>query len=360
MAKTPKVTNTTGEATFEQPGKMTPFAAMGTLGLRQSSGMIWEEFDPALRGQLAVKTYGKMAREDPICSAILWAIESVLGGIEWDVTPALAPGEDAPAQEAVDVADFVRDVMFNDMQTAWAQIISEALSCLTYGFSLHEIIWTKREDGRVGIEDIQPRPQDTLLRWTLDDMGAVTGFIQRHPISGRQMPIPIAKVVHFRVRHHKRDPEGVSMLRAGYRSWVYASNLQNIEAIGLERDLAGLPVARVPGDLMSRAAAGDPTAVQQLNAYVVMVRDLRLNQQSGVVLPSDPYPSPDGSSNGSTRLYDLELLSAPSGRNAAADVAIRRHRGELATSVLADFLMLGQGAAGSWALSTDKTELFLQ
>lgn len=361
MARQPKMKNATlANATWEQPGAVRPFEVIGTLGLRQASGMVFEEFDEKLRGQAAIRVYGRMSRSDTTVTAILWAIESVLRGVTWEVEPALAPGESQPTEAAVEAADFVKDVLFNDMKTPWQQFIAEALSCLAFGFSLHEIIWHKREDdGRVGIYDIQPRPQDTLVRWLFDEINEVTGIVQRHPVSGGEATIPMAKMLHFRVRHWKRDPEGISLLRGAYQSWVYAVNLTNIEAIGLERDLAGLPVARVPADLMNRAAGGDATAMAQLQAYVTMVRDLRLNQQAGVVLPSDPFPSPDGSGMGGTRQYDLELLSAPSGRNAAADTAIRRHRADMATSVLADFLMLGQGSTGSWALSTDKTELFL-
>ncbi len=361
MARTPRVKNNLmSSMTWEQPGPVRPFEVIGTLGLRQSSGMVFEEYEEKLRGQAAVRVYGRMSRSDTTVTAILWAIESVLRGVTWEVEPALAPGESQPTEKAIEAADFVREVMFDDMVTPWAQFIAEALSCLPFGFSLHEIIWHKREkDGRVGIHDVQPRPQDTLVRWMFDDIGNVTGIVQRHPVSGGEAAIPMAKMLHFRVRHWKRDPEGISLLRGAYQSWVYVVNLTNIEAIGLERDLAGLPVARVPADLIARATNGDATAQSQLGAFVTMVRDLRMNQQAGVVLPSDPFPSPDGSGMGAMRQYDLELLSAPSGRNTAADTTIRRHRADMATSVLADFLMLGQGSTGSWALSTDKTELFL-
>ena len=151
------------------------------------------------------------------------------------------------------------------------------------------------------------------------------------------------------------------MLRSSYRPWTYAANLANVEAIGVERQLAGLPVARIPLDLMARAASGDAAATAQVGEFVRMVRDLRLNEQAGVVLPSDPHPSPDGSGVTSTPMYDLSLLSAAgTGTAGAADIPIRRHRADIATALLADFILLGQQATGSWALSTDKTDLFLR
>lgn len=340
-----------------------PFMAMGTLGLKQTAGAVWEEFDPNLRGPRAIAAYQKMAETDPICGAMLWAIESVVRGVEWSVKEAAPPGADheaEPSEGAVEGADFLRRVLFEDMRTPWHVVVTEALSALPYGWALHEVVYAKRDDGRIGIDDLSLRPQHTLARWLMDERGEAAGFVQRHPMVGVELPVPLAKCCHWRVRHRNRSPEGVSIFRTAYRTWVEVVNLSNVEAIGVERSLAGLPVARIPRDIIARAADGEQADQQILSQFVRMVRDLRMNEQSGVVLPSDVWPTPDGAGFTSVRQYDVELLSANSTTANSADPAIRRRRGEMATAVLCDFLMLGQGASGSWALSTDKTELFLQ
>ncbi len=352
------------EGTLEQPPRPLPFMAMGTMGLRQSSGYVWEDFDRDLRGQKAIRTYDRMARGDAMCGAVLWAIESVLRGVEWEVDPALPKGAEGPdvqpEKEAIEVADFVRQALFEDCDTPWPVVVAEALSCLWAGFALAEVIYKRRDDGLIGIRDIAPRPQDTVVRWLFADDGTLTGVVQHHPVSGREVAIPIEKLCHWRVRMWKRSPEGMSILRTAYKSWVYAANLENIEAIGLERDLAGLPVARVPQEIISGAQQGDAQQQAVLNEFVRMVRDLRRNEQAGIVLPSDPWESMDGSSRSSVPKYDISLLASGSDRSSSADPAIRRHQSRMAMAVLADFILLGQGNTGSWALSTDKTELFLK
>lgn len=349
-------------STVEQPDPARPMTLYGTTGLRQSSGLVWEDYEPNLRGWKAVRTYARMAN-DPTCGAVLWAVESVLRGVEWEIEPAKpknAPKEEPPSKKAQEGADFLHAVLFEDMRTSFPDVLAEALSVLTYGFSLHELVWERRDDGKVGLADVSPRPQDTVARWMFDEGGETTGFVQRHPITGTEIPIPIQKCLHFRMRGHKRSPEGVSLFRAAYKPWVEMAQLTNIELIGIERDLGGVPVARIPQDILVAAQQGDAQAFAQVQEYVRMVRDLRRNEQSGVVLPSDPWPTPDGSGVTAFRKYDLELISAAGTASAAADTAIRRRKGDIATSVLADFLLLGQQATGSWALSSDKTELFLQ
>ncbi|NBO54409.1 MAG: hypothetical protein EBU84_07405, partial [Actinobacteria bacterium] len=57
-------------------------------------------------------------------------------------------------------------------------------------------------------------------------------------------------------------------------------------------------------------------------------------------------------------LYRLELISAGGSRQFDTDRIITRYDQRIATSVLADFILLGQSANGSYALSSDKTNLF--
>jgi hypothetical protein len=58
------------------------------------------------------------------------------------------------------------------------------------------------------------------------------------------------------------------------------------------------------------------------------------------------------------QLYKLELLSAGGGRQFDTNTIITRYDQRIATTVLADFILLGQQAYGSYALSSDKTNLF--
>jgi hypothetical protein len=50
----------------------------------------------------------------------------------------------------------------------------------------------------------------------------------------------------FRTKSRKGSPEGKSILRNAYRSWYFKRRIQEIEGIGIERDLAGFPTLTAP------------------------------------------------------------------------------------------------------------------
>ena len=58
--------------------------------------------------------------------------------------------------------------------------------------------------------------------------------------------IPLNKSLYYRTTSINGDPSGRSILRNAYTSYEYLNNLQAIEAIAVERELAGIPVARIP------------------------------------------------------------------------------------------------------------------
>ena len=74
-----------------------------------------------------------------------------------------------------------------------------------------------------------------------------------------------------------------------------------------------------------------------------MVKSIRRDEMEGVVLPAG---------------YELELLSSGGTRQFDTNAIINRYDTRIAMTVLADFIFLGHSETGSWALSSDKTELF--
>ena len=133
--------------------------------------------------------------------------------------------------------------------------------------------------------------------------------------------------------------------------------MQSIEAVGVERELAGIPVARVPAEYLSPDATEGQIAFR--NELQSILRDVKFNDQGYIILPSDTYPDKDGAPTGE-RLVDVELMSSSGTRNIDIDPIIRRYQHDIARSVLSEFLMLGGGSNGSYALSKSKTDLFLR
>jgi phage gp29-like protein len=90
-----------------------------------------------------------------------------------------------------------------------------------------------------------------------------------------------------------------------------------------------------------------------------ILRDVKFNEQGYIITPSDTYPDKDGSPT-NIRLVDIELMSSNGKRNLDIDPIVRRYQHDIARSVLSEFLMLGGGNNGSYALSKSKTDLFLR
>jgi len=86
---------------------------------------------------------------------------------------------------------------------------------------------------------------------------------------------------------------------------------------------------------------------------------LKYNQQGFALLPSDLQPDVDGKLT-NQRMMDIELITANGTRAIDTDPVIQRYQHDIARSVMAEFMMLGGGATGSYALSKTKTDLFLR
>lgn len=328
---------------------------IGATGLRRQSGVIQEEFLRQLSGPQAIRVYREMRDNDPVVGAILFAVEMLVRQVSWRVEPASDSNQDLQA------AEFLRSCM-EDMSHTWQTFISEALSMLVYGWSFHEIVYkvrggdsrdpTKRSrfnDGRIGWRKLPIRAQDTLLRWEFDDEGGIRGMWQSAPPSYTPTFIPIEKGLLFRTTSHKGDPQGRSVLRNAYRPWYFKRRIEEIEGIGVERDLAGLPVAWVPPEIMSDTATPEQRAV--FESVKKLVSNIRRDEQEGVVMPL----AYDERGN---QLFKLELLTTGGRRQFDTSAIIQRYDQRIAMTILADFILLGHEKVGSYALSSSKAELF--
>lgn len=330
-------------------------SVVGSSGLTHYSGYINEEFLTALKGAQGVKVFREMRDNDPVVGAILFAIDMLLRGVEWRVE-----GETkSPDDEAG--AEFVEECM-RDMAISWPDLMSEILTMLTFGWSLHEVVYKRRSgvkpdryatskytDGRWGWGAIELRAQETLQNWQISDVGETTGMVQLAPPRYQVVEIPMSKCLLFRTTSHKNNPEGRSILRNAYRPWYFKKRIEEVEGIGVERDLAGLPIIYAPGKLMNPAASAVDQAI--FAELKKIVTGIRRDEQEGVIMPGDR------DENGNL-LYELKLLSTGGTRQFNTNEIVQRYDQRIAMVVLADFILLGHEKVGSFALSSNKTDLF--
>ena len=325
---------------------METFREYGKTGLhRFNTGWIYEEFLRELQGRRGVEVFKEMSENDDVTGAILFATEMLMRQCTWSVQEA------STAQPDKDAAEFVRTCM-DDMEQTWSEFISEVLSFLPYGWSYHEIVYKRRmgntenpetrskyDDGLIGWRKLPVRSQDTLWEWKYDEHDNLLGLVQCAPPLYEQVLIPIEKALHFKTRSRKDNPEGRSILRNSYRDWYFKRRIQEIEGIGIERDLAGLPVLIAPEgvDIWNDAYE------EELAKAESIVRSVRRDEREGIVL-----------GNG----WQSQLTSTGGRRQFDTNQIIERYDTRMAMTVLADFVLLGHQNVGSFALSSDKTELF--
>lgn len=331
------------------------FNETGVTGLRRAGGYVQEEFLPQLAGYRAIQVFREMRDNDPVVGAILYAIDKLVRQVPWRVQPASTKLEDQRS------AKFLESCL-SDMSISWEDTISEVMSMLAFGWSMHEIVYKRRlgdnrdpskhskyDDGTIGWRKLPIRAQETRQEWAFDDKGGIQGMYQSAPPDYTLMFIPMEKALLFRTTTSKNNPEGRSVLRNAYRPWYFKRRIEEIEAIGVERDLAGFPIMYVDPDIMRDDAPGWKQTI--FNDYKDAVVNIRRDQQEGLILPAIYDDS-------GHQLYRLELLSAGGGRQFDTNTIITRYDQRIATTVLADFILLGQANHGSYALSSDKTSLF--
>jgi hypothetical protein len=329
------------------------FRELGATGLRRSGGFVLEEFLPQLQGLKARMVYREMADNDPVIGGILLAFNEVMGRLDWHIEkPEEATAADLLAYDFIDSA-------FKDTEDSWDATLSQILSMLVYGYSVMEVVYkirggkstsplyrSKFSDGRIGWRKFAIRSQDSWLRWEFGEHGEIQAFVQQDLTTGMHY-IPMRKAMLFRTSEFKGNPEGISLLRKAYSSWFYKKRIQEIEAVGIERDLAGLPVVYAPQEWFSSNA--DAGVKASLTAIQSMVTQIKRNETEGVVLP---FITDDANQ----KMLTLELLSSGGSRSFDTGAVIDRYNKMIATSMLADFVLLGQGSVGSFALGSQKLE----
>lgn len=329
----------------------------GSTGLLRFSGYVYEEYFKKLQGVLGAKIYREMSDNEPVVGSFLFLIEMFIRNVEWHAKPV---EEDNP--EDVAAAEFIQSCM-DDMEHSWQDFMAEACSMLQYGWAFHEVVYklrmgdedpdptrySKLTDGLMGWRKIPIRAQETLQEWVFADNGDILAMKQMAPPTYKLATIPIEKAVLFRTSSRKNNPEGRSVLRNAYRPWYFKKKLEDIEAIGVERDLAGLPIVKIPGALLKATASAEDR--RTATYFKRLVTNIRRDQQEGIVMPSDT----DAKGH---PLYELSLLGSGSRRNFDTNPIIDRKTREILICVLADFIALGSNSKGSYSLADVKVNLF--
>lgn len=337
----------------------------GYLGLQISNDQIFEEAREELRWPRSIKTYYEMSNDATISSA-LSLFEMMISRVKWSVRV-----EKDASEELKKRAEFVEQCM-GDMEHSWFSFIKEVTSCFTYGFSIHEKVYRRRlrengskyNDGLIGLRKLPIRSQTTISKFKFDengrylthviqdlslvpDAGRYAGLLQQYP--NGELPLPRKKFLHFRTDVSRDNPEGKSPLSKVYVAFRYMQEIKEQEAIGITRDLAGMPTLYIPPRYMSADAS--PEEQQVYEYYKRVIRNIQMNEQSGLILPQmfDPESKQP--------LFKFELMGTQGGKSYDTNKIIQRYANEILQALFADLLKLGQDSVGSYSLADSKSSI---
>ena len=261
---------------------------IGSTGLGRWAGTVDQEFLRELSGKRGIRTFTEMRFNDDIVGAMLFAMVNLMRGVEWDIETS----DD-------DVGEFVHQALYEDMSYTWQETMTEILTFLPFGWSWLEMVLkvrggdtddgttrSKFSDGRIGFRKWAIRGQDTLDRWIFDSNGGIQAMQQRVNDDRSLRTIPMAKSLLFRTTSERNNPEGRSILRNAYRAWWFKKHIQQIEGIGIERDLAGYPYIQVSEDGPDVWNANIAEMVTLKDALEEMVQTIKRDESEGAVLPA--------------------------------------------------------------------------
>lgn len=334
---------------------------MGYNGLAISAGRINEEIKTELQFPNSIITYKQMSYDSMIASALSY-YEHMMLKAKFSFLPH--PLADETQKE---YASFLQECI-GDMEHSWQDFIQEVSSMNTYGFCVNEIVLRKRlhskgskyNDGKIGIKKLPIRSQDSISKWNYDkdqELVSLEQTVSRLDSSGRMaltvsgepITIPRNKFLLFRLGKKKDSPVGESPLRGCYYPWKFKTAVEELEAVGLNRDLAGVPIAWIPAQMMAKDA--DPELKAQYFEIQKIVRNINNNQQAGLVMPMI-YDE-----NTKLPLVKFELLKNEGGKAYDTTKIKDYYCKAILTALSADILLMGQSSTGSYALGNIKNTL---
>lgn len=318
--------------------------------------------------RITIKQLLEMWEMDETMAAMSYAMETTLAQVDWR-HEARDNGEESDSEEAREGARFA-DTVLKDMQTPFQAYVENALTYLPAGFSLAEVVFRQRllangskfDDNFWGVKNLNERGQLSVSEW-IQQNGAVVGFRQHTTPSGKV--IPLAKCMHLTVKGGPNRPSGKSLFKAAYRLFRLKRRIQDSEAIGIERDLCGLPILTMPmADIeLATNNPGTPAGKQaaaRVKAAQAAVMDMRLNEAGGLVLPSDTFEDEKDGKPSTAKMYDFKIVTSAGSRSIDTRGAIREYDLAIARIAMMQFLRLGDRAGGSYALSDTQSSLALR
>lgn len=341
-----------------------PGAAQGRSATPSYGGyVVSRETNSNLIGTRRYKTFDEMLLNTSIVAASVRYYLNMIARPGWEFD---AVDDTAEAKRYAEMTD---EGLRGHLSTPWHRVVKRAATYRLYGFHTQEWIARKVESSTgtmIAMTDIQSRMQRTIEKWDVDEVGVVSGIVQRSPHDGHEYYVPRSKLMYLVDDAFDDSPEGLGLFRQAVAAHQYLSRFLQLEAWGYETDLKGMPIVRAPLAWLQREVDEGRMDAEKMEDILAPFKEVLENHtrtpELGVMLDSMVYHS-EGEQvmPSSNKMFDFGVVTGEVTANAqqAVSVAIERLNWDIARIFGTETLLLGANGRGANALSKDKTQNLL-
>jgi len=302
----------------------------GVTGLDVRQGRIYQEYNDRLQTlNSRMITYEEMRRSDSALAAMEAIISLPIRHADWRIEP----GDDK------ELSALIENNLFDGLSHSFDDLLRETLLAVLYGFTIHEKVFERKDNGFLGWRKFAERSRSTVYKWQFDSTGGLAGVTQ-HGVNPKDeasviVDIPIKKLIVWTWRKESGNPEGIGAFRQAYKHWMYKQYFEEFAAIRIERQACGIWVATGPPEGYTESERND---------VIGILKNLRSAADASLVKPVG---------------WEIEMIE-PGPADVPFESHIERQHQSMLQTVLGQFVGLAQGGnTGAWALSRDSSSFFL-
>lgn len=285
------------------------------------------EYLTELQGRDGSLKFQKMSK-DPIIGMILRVHKNPIRSASWNI-----PYPSDATDEEIRCIDLIKGFLFGESGTEFDCFLGKILSNLEYGFSLFEQYYEpKNIDGNVYLFPVVEQRMQT----SIEDILPKEQVVKQHTIDNGLVTIPFKDLIFFTLNQQGDDLRGEALIRNCNGPWKRKKNYEMWLGTGIERSVSGIPAVEVP--------KGCDVNSEDYIAVELLLKNICKHEQA-YIITKEGYKFTH---------YESKFNADP------VQKAIDAANTEMALSVLAQFVMLGQmGNTGAFALSRDQSDFFL-
>ena len=279
----------------------------------------------------------EMLRRDAVIKSLYRVIILPILAVGWTIDP-YDESDEVAQEQAKKVKNWLSRPSFDGgMTTSFELFREQAFTSIPYGFSVFEIVWQIDDEGYIIPRKIAFRPQRTV-KLLKDDRGGFAGVEQKAKIGQKteDVTIPLEKCLLFTHNKAKNPLYGESEFNTAWRYYNLTNDFYKLYGIQAQYKAVRPNFVEVKNDVE------EVVSQEELEDLVEKLQGIRFKGTVGV-----PKQFEVKKQEGDDYIDIMPFITHLDDQKSR--------------SVLAAFMLLGSNSEyGSWALSKDQSDMFLQ